>query len=265
MTHRVETSADSKQQASDIERRLREFADPARAQNEKRYLKSPLVHLGVRVPQVRSTVRTWCRQTAATQGEPLTHVQLWALTDELWASPIYELRLAAVVLLSHQPGPLIPTDLARLRIMIAETFTWALVDPLSTDVVHSIIIRMAEPQIDLVLDEWSCDGSFWVRRASMLSQLRTLRRPDSDPTRFFRYADSMLDETEFFIRKAIGWILRDMSKTRADLVYAWLVPRAPRCSGVTAREAVKYLSPQQRAHIQQLRAPRSASRTTAQN
>jgi len=53
----------------------------------------------------------------------------------------------------------------------------------------------------------------------------------------------MLEEKEFFIRKAIGWVLRDTGRKRPDLVYAWLLPRAGRASGVTLTEAVKPLSP----------------------
>jgi 3-methyladenine DNA glycosylase AlkD len=51
----------------------------------------------------------------------------------------------------------------------------------------------------------------------------------------------MLDESEFFIRKAIGWVLRETGKRRPDEVYAWLAPRTARASGVTMREAVKHL------------------------
>jgi 3-methyladenine DNA glycosylase AlkD len=59
----------------------------------------------------------------------------------------------------------------------------------------------------------------------------------------------MLDEKEFFIRKAIGWVLREAGKTRPDEVYEWLAPRVDRASGVTLREAVKYLRPDQRARL----------------
>ncbi len=59
----------------------------------------------------------------------------------------------------------------------------------------------------------------------------------------------MLDEKEFFIRKAIGWVLRETSKHHPDEVYAWVLPRAGRASGVTLREVVKYLSPVQRSAI----------------
>ncbi|HJP72253.1 MAG TPA: DNA alkylation repair protein, partial [Candidatus Limnocylindria bacterium] len=53
----------------------------------------------------------------------------------------------------------------------------------------------------------------------------------------------MLEEKEFFIRKAIGWVLREAGKRRPDEVTAWLAPRTHRSSGVTMREAVKYLPP----------------------
>ena len=59
----------------------------------------------------------------------------------------------------------------------------------------------------------------------------------------------MLGEPEFFIRKAIGWVLRDTSRRRPDLVFGWLLPRAATASGVTVREAVKRLAPEQREAI----------------
>jgi len=76
-----------------------------------------------------------------------------------------------------------------------------------------------------------------------------LRRGGGDFERFARYADAMLDEHEFFIRKAIGWVLRETGKRRPDLVADWLAPRIPRASGVTVREAVKPLPPARREEL----------------
>ena len=56
----------------------------------------------------------------------------------------------------------------------------------------------------------------------------------------------MLDEKEFFVRKAIGWVLREEGKRRPDEVVAWLSTRTHRASGVTMREAVKYVAPEDR-------------------
>ena len=91
-----------------------------------------------------------------------------------------------------------------------------------------------------MLDRWATDPDFWIRRSSLLAELRPLRA-GGDLAPFLRRADAMLDEKEFFIRKAIGWVLREVGKRRPSEVVAWLAPRTHRASGVTMREAVKYL------------------------
>jgi len=80
----------------------------------------------------------------------------------------------------------------------------------------------------------------WICRASLLAELQPLRK-GGDLGPFLRRADAMLDEKEFFIRKAIGWVLREVGKRRPEEVVAWVAPRTHRASGVTMREAVKYL------------------------
>src|SRR5207245_10403294 len=97
-----------------------------------------------------------------------------------------------------------------------------------------------------------------LRRSAMLALLRPLRRGDVDFTRFARDAEAMRPEREFFIRKAIGWVLRETGKKRPEVVYQWLLSRCGVASGVTVREAVKYLSARQCADV--LRAYASARR-----
>ena len=81
----------------------------------------------------------------------------------------------------------------------------------------------------------------------MLALLVPLRRGEpANFERFARYADAMLEEREFFIRKAIGWVLRETGKRQPELVADWLAPRVGRASGVTMREAVKWLPAVQR-------------------
>jgi len=109
------------------------------------------------------------------------------------------------------------------------------------------------------LDRWAGDGEFWVRRAALLALLPPLRASGGDFARFARYTDAMLDEREFFVRKAIGWVLRETAKRRPGLVYKWLAPRAARASGVTLREAVRYLDAGQRQALLAARAGRGAA------
>jgi 3-methyladenine DNA glycosylase AlkD len=123
--------------------------------------------------------------------------------------------------------------------MLRTAGTWALVDGLAANVMGALTERY--PELTSTLDRWATDDDFWLRRSAMLALLKPLRRGDGDFERFGRYADLMLAEKEFFIRKAIGWILRDTGRRRPQLVAEWLAPRVSRASGVTMREAVKPL------------------------
>jgi len=83
----------------------------------------------------------------------------------------------------------------------------------------------------------------------LLSYLFPMRRGELVFERFARLADPMLEEREFFIRKAIGCLLRERAKRAPDEVFDWLELRKPRASGLTLREASKYLPEQQRATL----------------
>ena len=213
---------------------LRAVGDPNRAAQEKAYLKSDLEFFGESVWEIRRVAKSFVN------GAPtMTHDDLVALVAALWAGPVFERRMASVVLLELHPKLLSPADLPLIERLLRESLTWALVDALATDVVGGIL-KHAPAEVTPVLDRWSTDPDFWIRRASLLGELQGLRA-GADLAPFLRRADAMLDEKEFFIRKAIGWVLREVGKRRPDEVIAWLAPRTHRASGVTMREAVKYL------------------------
>jgi 3-methyladenine DNA glycosylase AlkD len=228
--------------AARIEGTLRKAKNPERAVKEKAYLKSQLTHLGVPVPEVRRAVRSAARVVGT-----LSHADLLDAVNALWRNEVHELRLAAVELLVCRANELEAADLVRIEELLRESRTWALVDVLAANVCGTLLGR--HPGSTRVLDRWAKDQDFWIRRAAMLALLGSLRRGDGDFERFARYADSMLEEKEFFIRKAIGWVLRETSKKRPQLVYEWLAPRVERASGVTIREAVKYLPAKRRARL----------------
>jgi 3-methyladenine DNA glycosylase AlkD len=219
--------------ADDLERDLRPLGTPERAEGEKRYLKSDLDFLGVSVWGIRKVMKAF-----AEQHRDLSRDDAVALIEALWARPVFERRMMAAMLLEEYVAVLEPSDLELIEQLIRESKTWALVDVLSGDVVGELILR--KPKVAATLDAWAKDDDFWIRRSALLAQLLPLKHGASF-RRFASYADAMLDEKEFFIRKAIGWVLRETAKRRPDEVYEWLAPRAHRASGVTIREAVKYL------------------------
>jgi 3-methyladenine DNA glycosylase AlkD len=232
--------------ADEITAELRAAGQPERAVTEKAYLKSDLDFFGVGVPAARAIVRAWCRA-----HPDLGHDELTAVAASLWARPDYECRMAAQMLLIQNPALLGPADIPQLEQILRQARTWALVDGLTCDLMGPLVERY--PELTGVLDRWAADPDFWIRRSALLSLLLPLRGGAGDFERFSRYADQMLDEREFFIRKAIGWVLRETAKQRPALVAAWLEPRITRLSGVTLREAVKPLPEPTRAALLALR------------
>lgn len=233
---------------------LQDEADPARAVQERAYLKSGLEHLGVRVPVTRSIV-----QRALPSSPPAPHDLVVAVAQELWSEPVHERRVAACHVLEQHEAVLGAADLPVLERMLREAETWALVDVIAPNVVGPVFERDPDG-VGPTLDRWNVDEDLWVRRASVLALLRPLRAGGGDWDRFTRYADALWDEREFFIRKALGWVLRDTARRRPDLVFTWLLPRAATASGVTIREAIKPLSDVQRALIADARKRGAASR-----
>jgi 3-methyladenine DNA glycosylase AlkD len=238
----TEARGDPTALAAGIERELRAAGDPDRAVKEKAYLKSDLEFIGTGVPALRALARRVARERP-----PHGHDDVVALVEALWQPPVHERRMIAVEFLRLYASRLEANDIHLIERLIRESRTWALVDTLAEHVAGGLVEH--HPRLATVLDRWATDEDLWVRRSAMLTLLGPLRRGTGDFARFARYAEAMLDEREFFIRKAIGWILRETSKKEPDRVSEWLEPRANRASGVTLREAVKYLSEEQRERI----------------
>ena len=227
---------DAAQIADRIETELTLMRSRDRAASQKRYLKSDLDFLGATLGDIRRVTRLATRGTAA-KSSPLDRGNALDLVAELWSKPLFERRMAAVLVLEWNAAHLRAADMTVIERLVRESYTWALVDVLAANVVGELALRY---RIRRVLDRWARDDDFWIRRSSLLAEMRPLKHGASFES-FAGRADTMLDEKEFFIRKAIGWVLRETSKTRPDDVFDWIAPRTDRASGVTLREAVKYL------------------------
>ena len=223
----------------ELERDLRTAGDPARAAGAKAYLKSDLAFIGVAAKPLREVARSFLGCYPDLGRDRLAELVL-----SLWECPVFELRAVAVALLERSVKMLGSDDLELVENLLRRSHTWALVDWLCTKVAAPLVERnpvVLRP----TLCRWSSDGDFWLRRASMLTQLPALRAGGGDFELFASFAAGMLDEREFFIRKAIGWVLRDVSKKRPELAYAFLDRHIGEVSGLTLREGAKYLPEEQ--------------------
>jgi 3-methyladenine DNA glycosylase AlkD len=216
---------------------LKVLGTPARAESERAYLKSELEFFGTSVPHMRTVVKRFLRMHPG-----LDHDRLLETCRALWApvgtTAIHERRAAAVLLLDELPTMLSIDDVPTIEQLIRESKTWAYVDTLAGHVVARL--AASDPAMLGVLDRWLVDDDFWIRRAAVLA-LGDLLRDGREMDRFFRYADTLLPEKEFFIRKVLGWVARETGRRYPDDVSAWLRRNQSRMNGVTIREAVKYL------------------------
>lgn len=213
---------------------LRAHADAERARHEKAYLRSDLEHLGVRVPVVRREL------LAQLRDDPVAdRADLIARCEALWRRGVHELRLAAAELAAAEQARFEPSDLDRLARWIVEARTWALVDVLAPRAVGPLIAR--DPGLDRVMAAWAAHADPWLRRAALLAYLLPLRRGDPVFDRFAALADALLEDSSFWVRKALGWTLRERTKCCPDEVVTWLAPRRDRVSRLTLREAVRRL------------------------
>ena len=222
---------------SGLNRDLDGLGTAARATYDQQYHKSEFAHMGVPVPDLRKLVKGMYKEIG---GRRATHDDVTGLAAALWDTDVYERRLAAVFVLAQGVRLLTAGDLQDLTLMLRDAPMWSLVDPLAGDVAGKIVLRDREGT-SRTLDLWAGDGDFWLRRASLLALIPGIREGRPDLVRFTRYADPMVDEREFFIRKAIGWVLREIAHKDPTWVAAWVAARLDRLSGVTFREAVRWL------------------------
>lgn len=229
--------------ADELECELRSVGDTERAVGAKAYLRSDLEFIGVAAKPLRVVARAFLAD-----HPDIGHDGLLKLVSALWQQPVFELRAVAVALLERRTKDLVIDDLEFVEDLLRRSHTWALVDWLCTKVAAPLVER--DPaRTAATLDRWSLDGEFWIRRASMIAQLPALRAAGGDFELFATFASRMMGEKEFFIRKAIGWVLRDVSKKRPDLTFAFLSEYVDEVSGLTLREGSKYLPEGQRAEL----------------
>jgi len=231
---------DLTEQQKYFQSRLKKLGTKKRAEAEKKYLKSDLNHYGVSVPDVRNLAKEWIKK------EDPSLSKLTKFSKHLWSSDWYEEKSLALFLLSYKADDLRYKHLQLFETFASQTSTWAHLDVIAVDLVGSVLEKDRSGLILLPL--WIKSGNFWVRRMALLSQLKLFRVGKGNMTLFKNLVTTQLDEPEywgkeerFFIRKAIGWVLRERSKADPESVVKFVNEYADRLSGLSYREATRNL------------------------
>ena len=221
---------------TDLITRLSAAGDPDRAEGQQRYMKSDLPFHGVRVPEVRRLAG------AVIKDHPIADPGAWQ--EEvlgIWRSATHrEQRYGAIELAYTRPYRkwLRPACLAMVEEMIVTGAWWDYVDQLAGKHMGHLLASYPA-DIRPVLLSWAENDDIWRRRTAILAQLRFKAGTDTDL--LFSAIEASIEEKEFFLRKAIGWALREYSKTAPQVVADYVASNHHRLSPLSRREAMKVI------------------------
>lgn len=207
-------------------------AEPARAARMQAYMKSAMPYLGVPAAPLRAACKAvFADLTFASSAE-------WqAAVRELWDGAIHrEERYAALELTALKQVRYFQTaDALPLYEHLAVTGAWwDLVDPVASTRLWLLLKHDPAPMRTAMLN-WAVDDDIWKRRCAFLCQ--NPARQDTDPDLLAACIAPSLDRPEFWLRKAIGWALRQYARTDPAWVRAYVV--AHPMSGLSRREVLK--------------------------
>ncbi|WP_130439789.1 DNA alkylation repair protein [Streptomyces sp. BK239] len=207
-------------------------ADSGRAAAMRAYMKDVTPFLGLPTPERRALSRTVLAGTPRPDETDCTAIAL-----RCWVLPEREYHYFAVDYLRRHVGCCTSGFLPVARHLVTTVPWWDTVDLLAAHVVGALVA--ADPRLRAEMDAWIADDDLWLARTALLHQLRHKERTDAD--RLFAYCLRQAGHSDFFIRKAIGWALREYAKTSPEAVRSFLDHEGRRLSPLSLREATKNL------------------------
>ncbi|MBB5017078.1 3-methyladenine DNA glycosylase AlkD [Chitinivorax tropicus] len=216
--------------ASSLLLALQGRADTDTARAMRAYMRDQFPFLGIKTPLRRQISRPF--MLAAKQFD---ESMLLAAADWLWSQPQRECQYVVVDLVAQSVSRLGSSAMTQLEQWVQTKSWWDTVDGLAAWVMGPLVL--ADRTLQTRMDELSTHENLWLRRAALLHQLHWKRQTDT--ARLFAYCQRNASDPEFFIRKAIGWALREFAYTDPDAVRDFVEHTS--LSPLSAREAMKHL------------------------
>lgn len=223
--------------ASEVTNRLkRSFEgarDPNRAGDMSVYMRGQFAFVGIPSPR-----RDKLQRTALAGLRRPNERELIEAATALWVLPEREYQYAAADLLDKYALDLGPEALMAIEGLILRKSWWDTVDQLASHVVGTMVSR--HPELATEMDRWVENENLWLVRTALIHELKFKSR--TDVGRLLGYCERQAGHPDFFIRKAIGWALREYSKTAADTVRKFVAEHDDSLSGLSKREALLWLN-----------------------
>ena len=212
-------------------------ANPQNAEPMEAYMKHVQAYYGIKTEQRRALFRE------AKAAFPIdSRDDYEAVVRELWGGPLREEKYQALEVAEHTRD-FLDADSCGLysELLHSSGNWWDTVDWISTRLISPIIL--ADRTLEAVLPQWRTSENMWVRRASLLAHIK--HRGETNRELLAETILMLAPEREFFIRKAIGWTLREFSKTDPAWVQSFVTAHAAQLSSLSCREALKRIAKQQ--------------------
>ncbi|MFF9754898.1 DNA alkylation repair protein [Streptomyces sp. NPDC014344] len=205
-------------------------ADPGQADAMRAYMKDVAPFLGLKTPVRRVLSRT----VEAGLPRP-AEADCTAVALRCWALPEREYHYFAVDYLRRHVRRCSSDFLPVTRHLVTTVPWWDTVDLLAAHVVGPLVA--ADPALTAAMDRWSAADDPWLVRTALLHQLRQKERTDAE--RLFGHCLRQSGHPGFFVRKAIGWALREYARTDPDAVRGFLAREGDRFAPLSVREALR--------------------------
>jgi 3-methyladenine DNA glycosylase AlkD len=220
-----------------LKKELRTVADPEKAPVMRKYMKSAMPYLGIQTPLLRAKVR------GVYAAHPIASFEEWRDTVlALWRGAKFrEERYAAIALASHKPYSRFHTleALPMYEEMIVTGAWWDYVDSIATRQLGLILRSFPRPMAE-TLREWANGTDIWKRRSAIIAQLNF--KAETNLELLYDCIRPSLGEREFFLRKAIGWVLRQHARTDPAEVRRYVKAHDAQLSPLSKREALKHIA-----------------------
>lgn len=202
------------------------------AQPMKHYMRDQFPFFGIKAPDRRAIVRDFIRNYGLPESD-----QLPLIIKQLWNLPMRECQTAALDLLGYAKKQLKADHMPLLEWLIVTKSWWDTVDYIAPQCCGTLFKH--DPYlIELYADKWIVSQNIWLRRAALLHQLKYKQM--TNEARLFRYILLNADSDQFFIQKAIGWVLREYSKTDPHAVQLFI--QQHELKPLSTREGLKWLN-----------------------
>ncbi|MDR3189757.1 MAG: DNA alkylation repair protein [Lactobacillaceae bacterium] len=206
-------------------------ANPDKAVGMKKYMRNQFEYLGLQKPARATLARDFLN--AAKQTGNLD----WTVVEQLWDMPEREFQYLAIDYILKLKAQLTLADLPKIKALAQRKSWWDSVDALQPTVTYIVEHNPASQEVML---EWAEDADFWVRRLALTHQLH--QKTNTNAKVLAQIILKNLDSDEFFINKAIGWALRDYSKTNPDWVCNFCKVYRKELNPLSMREGLKHVN-----------------------